>query len=39
MHGQQIINICDAKQAKQVHQHKNAKIKLYKKEGFVHQVG
>ena len=30
MHGQQNIKIGDAKQAKQVHQYKNTKIKLYK---------
>ena len=30
MYGQQNIKICDAKQAKQVYQYKNIKIKLYK---------
>ena len=30
MRGQQNIKICDAKQAKQVHQYKNTKKKLYK---------
>ena len=30
MHGQPIIKICNAKQAKQIYQYKNIKIKLYK---------
>jgi len=29
MHGQQNVKICNAKQAKQVHQYKNTEIKLY----------
>ena len=30
MHGQPIIKICNVKQARQIHQHKKIKIKLYK---------
>ena len=30
MHGQSIIKICNAKQARQIHQYKKIKIKLYK---------
>ena len=30
MYGQQNVKICDTKQANQVHQSKNTKIKLYK---------
>jgi len=35
MHGQQHIQICDAKQAKQVYQYKNTKIKLYKSNAAI----
>jgi hypothetical protein len=35
MHGQQNIKICDAKQAKQVYQYKNTKIKLYKSNAAI----
>ena len=35
MYGQQNIKICDAKQAKQVYQYKNIKIKLYKNNAAV----
>ena len=35
MHGQQNIKICDAQQAKQVHQFKNTKIKLYKSNAAI----
>jgi len=35
MHGQQNVNICDAKQAKQVHQYKNTKTKLYKSNAAI----
>jgi len=35
MHGQQNIKICDAKQAKQVHQYKTTKIKLYKSNAAI----
>ena len=35
MDGQQNIKICDAKQAKQVHQYKNTKIKFYKSNAAI----
>ena len=35
MHGQQNIKICHAKQAKQVQQYKNTKIKLYKSNAVI----
>jgi len=35
MHGQQNVKICDAKQAKQVHQYTNTKIKLYKSNASI----
>ena len=35
MHGQQNVNICDAKQAKEVNQYKNTKIKLYKSNAAI----
>jgi len=35
MHGQQNLKICDAKQAKQVHQYKNTEIKLYKSNAAI----
>jgi len=35
MHGQQNITICDAKQAKQTHQYKNIKTKLYKNNAAI----
>ena len=35
MHGQQNVKICDAKQAEQVHKHKNTKIKLYKSNATI----
>ena len=35
MHGQQNVKICDAKQAKQVHQYKSTKIKLYKSNAAI----
>ena len=35
MHDQQNVEICDAKQAKQVHQYKNTNIKLYKSNGAI----
>ena len=35
MNGQQNFKIGDAKQAKQVHQYKNTKIKLYKSNAAI----
>ena len=35
MHGQQNIQICGAKEAMQVHQYKNTKIKLYKSNAAI----
>ena len=35
MHGQQNVKICDAKQAKQVHQYKNTKKNLYKSNAAI----
>jgi len=35
MHGQQNIKICVAKQAEQLHQYKNTKIKLYKSNAAI----
>ena len=35
MHGQENIKLCDAKQAKQVYQYKNTKLKLYKNNAAI----
>ena len=35
MHGQQTIKFCNAKQAKQTHQYKNIKTKLYKNKAAI----
>jgi len=35
MHGQPNIKICNAKQARQIHQHKKIKIKLYKSNAAI----
>ena len=35
MHGQQNVKICDANQAKQIHQYKNTKMKLYKSTAVI----
>jgi len=34
-HGQKYVKLCNAEQAKRVHQHKNAKIKLYKNNAAI----
>ena len=35
MHGQTIVKICNAQQARQIYQHKKIKIKLYKNNAAI----